>query len=47
MDRMHSMTYDDFVGCSIESYVLNFSGDDKDKIRVYVSKRDDGTWIIR
>ena len=47
MDRMQSMKYEDFVGCNIESYVLNVSGDDKDKIRVYVSKRDDGTWIIK
>ena len=47
MDRMQSMKYDDFTGCNIESYVLNESGDDKDKICVYVSKRDDGTWVIR
>ena len=47
MDRMQSMKYDDFTGCNIESYVLNVSGDDKDKICVYVSKRDDGTWVIR
>ena len=47
MDRMQSMKYDDFTGCNIESYVLNKSGDDKDKICVYVSKRDDGTLAIR
>ena len=47
MDRMHSMTYDDFVGCSIESYVLNVSGDDKDKMRVFVSKCEDGTYIMQ
>lgn len=47
MDRMQSTKYDDFTGCNIESYVLNVSGDDKDKICVYVSKRDDGTWVIR
>ncbi len=38
---------DDFTGCHIESYVLNVSGDDKDKICIYVSKCDDGTWIIQ
>ena len=47
MDRMQSMNSDDFVGCNIESYVLNVSGGDKDKIRVFVSKCDDGTWIIQ
>ena len=47
MNRMRSIEYNDFVGCNIESYVLNVSGDDKDKIRVYVSKRDDGTWLVR
>ena len=46
MDRMQSMKYEDFVGCNIESYVLNVSGDDKDKIRIFVTKCDDGTWLI-
>ena len=47
MDRMQSMKYDDFVGCNIESYVLNVSGDDKDKMRVFVSKCEDGTYIMQ
>ena len=47
MNRMRSIEYDDFVGCNIESYVLNVSGDDKDKMRVFVSKCEDGTWIIQ
>jgi hypothetical protein len=41
------MKCDDFAGCDIESYVLNVSGDNNGKIRVYVSKLDDGTWCIR
>ena len=47
MDRMQSMNSDDFVGCNIESYVLNVSCDDKDKMRVFVSKCEDGTYIIQ
>ena len=47
MDRMQSMKSDDFVGCNIESYVLNVSGDDKDKMRVFVSKCEDGTYIMQ
>ena len=46
MNRMRSIEYNDFVGCNIESYVLNVSGDDKDKMRVFVSKCEDRTWII-
>ena len=47
MNRMRSIEYDDFVGCNIESYVLNVSCEDKDKMRVFVSKCEDGTWIIQ
>ena len=47
MNRMRSIEYNDFVGCNIESYVLNVSGDDKDKMRVFVSKCKDGTWVMK
>ena len=47
MNRMRSIEYNDFVGCNIESYVLNVSCDDKDKMRVFVSKCEDGTYIIQ
>ena len=46
MNLMRSIEYNDFVGCNIESYVLNVSGDDKDKIRIFVTKCDNGTWLI-
>lgn len=46
MNRMRSIEYNDFVGCNIESYVLDVSGDDKDKMRVFVSKSEDGTYIM-
>ena len=47
MNLMRSIEYNDFVGCNIESYVLNVSGDDKDKMRVFVSKCEDGTYIMQ
>lgn len=47
MNLMRSIEYNDFVGCNIESYVLNVSCDDKDKMRVFVSKCEDGTWIMK
>ena len=47
MNRMRSIEYDDFVGCNIESYVLNVSCDDNDKMRVFVSKCEDGTWVMK
>ena len=47
MNLMRSIEYNDFVGCNIESYVLNVSCDDKDKMRVFVSKCEDGTYIIQ
>ena len=47
MNRMRSIEYNDFVGCNIESYVLNVSCDDKDKMRVFVSKCEDGTYIMQ
>lgn len=47
MNRMRSIEYNDFVGCNIESYVLNVSCDDKDKMRVFVSKCEDGTWVMK
>ena len=47
MNLMRSIEYNDFVGCNIESYVLNVSCDDKDKMRVFVSKCEDGTYIMQ
>ena len=47
MNLMRSIEYNDFVGCNIESYVLNVSCGDKDKIRVFVSKCEDGTYIMQ
>ena len=47
MNLMRSIEYNDFVGCNIESYVLNVSGGDKDKMRVFVSKCKDGTWVMK
>ena len=47
MSRMRSIEYNDFVGCNIESYVLNVSCEDKNKMRVFVSKCEDGTWVMK
>ena len=47
MNLMRSIEYNDFVGCNIESYVLNVSCDDNDKMRVFVSKCEDGTYIMQ
>ena len=47
MNLMRSIEYNDFVGCNIESYVLNVSCEDKDKMRVFVSKCEDGTYIMQ
>lgn len=46
MDHMQSLLYEDFTGCNIESYILNLTGDDKQKVRVYVSKCEDGSFEI-
>ena len=47
MDHVQQMQYEDFTGCHIESYILDQDGDDKEKIRIFVTKCDDGTWLIK